>query len=144
LSCSIYVASEVGPPVAQIDMKKIRPSYSEKFRPGIIQAILTEEIQELLLGKVYEEDKAQGWITELCTKINGKVKELGFPRYKHITNVTIGERRGQGIILGTKCVWDVDSDYSAYYSYSNVSFVKLSGSESELKYYSHGNSIFGF
>ena len=41
------------------------------------------------------------------------VAELGYKRYKLITQVTIGEMKGQTMRIGSRCLWDVQNDNCA-------------------------------
>lgn len=42
-------------------------------------------------------------------------------RYKFIVNVVIGEQRGAGVKVGTRCIWDTESDSYAFDNFMNVS-----------------------
>ena len=48
---------------------------------------------------------------------------LGYDRYKFIVQVLIGERRDQGVRMGTKCFWDAGTDNQATENFMNVSFI---------------------
>lgn len=39
-----------------------------------------------------------------------KFSELEMKRYKHIVQVLLGERKGQGIKSGVRCLWDCEID----------------------------------
>ena len=38
-------------------------------------------------------------------------------RYKYLVQVIIGENKGQGVRVGSRCFWDEDTDDCAWYSY---------------------------
>jgi len=42
------------------------------------------------------------------------------PRYKIAIKVVLGEIKGQGVRVASKCLWDVAFDNYATYSYTNV------------------------
>ena len=52
--------------------------------------------------------------------IHDKVKNQNYKRYKIITQVTLGERRGEGASSATRCLWDAESDCMATYTFLNV------------------------
>jgi hypothetical protein len=45
--------------------------------------------------------------------------DLNLPRYKYIVQIFIGENKGQGIQIGTRCLWDKESDDYATESFQN-------------------------
>ena len=47
--------------------------------------------------------------------------EFGYKRYKLITQVTIGEMKGQAMRIGSRCLWDVNTDHCASDVLQNVS-----------------------
>ncbi|XP_032120097.1 tctex1 domain-containing protein 2 [Sapajus apella] len=36
--------------------------------------------------------------------------EMGFDRYKMVVQVVIGEQRGEGVFMASRCFWDADTD----------------------------------
>ena len=59
----------------------------------IIQACLVER----LTGTMYDGEKCNESAKVLSETIRGRLKNLGFQRYKFVVQVVIGERREQGI-----------------------------------------------
>ena len=47
--------------------------------------------------------------------------ELNIPRYKIVVQVGLGEVRGQGVRVASRCLWDTESDNQASYSFKNDS-----------------------
>lgn len=45
-----------------------------------------------------------------------------YERYKLIVNVVLGERKGEGVKMGSRCLWDPETDSYASQSFLNVSF----------------------
>lgn len=45
-------------------------------------------------------------------------------RYKLMVQVILGERRGAGIKIGSRCVWDADTDTLAFDQFLNVRILK--------------------
>lgn len=64
-------------------------------------------------GFEYNADDAADMGTDVCTEIQDRVKELGYKRYKIITQVTLGEIKGQTMRIGSRCLWDLKTDNSA-------------------------------
>ena len=46
---------------------------------------------------------------------------LGLPRYKFVVQVSLGEVRGQGVRVASRCLWDTDTDNHASYSFRSDS-----------------------
>jgi hypothetical protein len=38
---------------------------------------------------------------------------MGMPRYKIMVHVTVGENKGSGVRVGTRCLWDPAADNMA-------------------------------
>jgi hypothetical protein len=49
------------------------------------------------------------------------VSELGFKRYKYVVQVVLGEQHGAGVKIGSRCLWDADTDNYASGVFINVS-----------------------
>ena len=45
---------------------------------------------------------------------------MGFPRYKFVCTVTIGEHKSQGIKVTSRCLWDMKTDNFASATFKNV------------------------
>ncbi|CAL8111796.1 unnamed protein product [Orchesella dallaii] len=100
---------------------KIRPDLSQKFRPGTVQVIIERAVKELLEGKQFTPEECEEWIKLLVEDIHEKVKSQNYRRYKIITHITIGERRGEGASSATRCLWDAEADCMATYTFLNDS-----------------------
>lgn len=49
------------------------------------------------------------------------VTGLGFERYKYVVQVVLGEQHGAGVKIGSRCLWDADTDNYASDVFWNVS-----------------------
>ncbi|CAM9356191.1 unnamed protein product, partial [Sphacelaria rigidula] len=47
--------------------------------------------------------------------------EMNLARYKYIVQVVIGEQRGEGVRMGSRCFWDSETDNIANETYVNDS-----------------------
>ena len=93
---------------------ELRPKFNAKFTKekvyGIIKSILDEKM-EYFQGE-YDHQKA----LDLNKRIVDDVKEqlgsgrLNINRYKIIVHCIIGQKQGQGLKMGSKCIWDSLSD----------------------------------
>jgi tctex1 domain-containing protein 2 len=99
----------------------VRPHFRKKFRPLQVTEIIQQALNEKLMHQKYHVDKASKWTKELSETIKTKLKELDWDRYKYVVQVVIGEQRGEGIKMGTRCFWDSDTDNFAKATFMNDS-----------------------
>ena len=55
----------------------------------------------------------------LAEAVRARLKALQLPRYKFVVHVVVGENRGQGFKLASRCLWDAACDDLATESYTN-------------------------
>mmetsp|Transcript_106400 Transcript_106400/g.185050 ORF Transcript_106400/g.185050 Transcript_106400/m.185050 type:complete len:125 (-) Transcript_106400:192-566(-) len=99
----------------------IHPEYKFKFRPGPAREIIKEVLQAKLEKAAYNMETTQLLTRQVADEIKDRLKELLLPRYKIVVQVAIGEQRGQGVRMGSRCFWDADTDNYASETYSNES-----------------------
>ena len=58
---------------------------------------------------------------DILSSVQRDVCALNIPRYKCVFQATIGESRDQGVFLASRCLWDVETDNYAQYTYRNDS-----------------------
>merc|ERR1712072_450706 len=93
---------------------QLAPKDSEKFDPAKVKECISEGFQKKFgEGFEYNADDAADMGTDVCTEIQDRVKELGYKRYKLITQVTLGEIKGQTLRIGSRCLWDLGTDNCA-------------------------------
>ena len=97
----------------------IRPNFKNKFRSDAVKSAIQEILNEELSGKVYDIDVTSEWSKRISETIKDKLKTLEYDRYKFVTQVVIGEKRGEGVKVVTRCLWDSDTDNYASANYSN-------------------------
>ncbi|KAM9762535.1 dynein light chain Tctex-type protein 2B [Menidia menidia] len=88
----------------------IRPNYQQKFKPAIVKEYVREILREKLSGELYDPENVAELTRSLADCIKDKVKTAGFERYKLLVQVVIGEQRGQGVHMSSRCMWDADTD----------------------------------
>lgn len=92
------------------DTYLIRPNHQDKFKPAVVKECIREIVRERLTGLRYDPEEVQKLSHSLADSIKDKVKKAGFDRYKLAVQVVIGEQRGQGVKMSTRCFWDADTD----------------------------------
>ena len=71
-------------------------------------------------GKYNHEDAMQ-LNKEICDEVKLQLKEdkMNFKRYKILVHCIIGEKKGQGIKIGCRCMWDMTCDSCVSASWEN-------------------------
>ena len=67
----------------------------------------------------YHADQTPVLTKAVADEVKDRLKELHLPRYKLIVQVVIGEQRGQGVRVGSRCFWDGDTDTCVSEVYRN-------------------------
>ena len=91
------------------------------FMNLVAQEIIHGCLNEQLGGKVYDASKVSQWSKAIADNVKSQVKTLGYDRYKIVVEVVIGEQRGEGVRMGSRCLWDSDTDNYASDVYMNDS-----------------------
>jgi hypothetical protein len=102
---------------------EIRVKLTNKFTKekafNVIKYILDEKMS--LMNENYNEELAQQLNREICETIRNEFKDgkYNFQKYKFIVHCIIGEKKGQGIKIGSKCIWDSNSDSVVCVNWAN-------------------------
>ncbi|XP_035996982.1 tctex1 domain-containing protein 2 isoform X2 [Fundulus heteroclitus] len=88
----------------------LRPNHQLKFKPAIVKGYIREIVRERLSGVQYDPENVPELTLSLAESVKDKVKSSGFDRYKLVVQVLIGEQRGQGVKMSSRCLWDADTD----------------------------------
>jgi hypothetical protein len=69
----------------------------------------------------YSHEIVIGLNKTICDEVRNKLKDDGmnFKRYKILVHCIIGEKRGQGIRVASKCMWDTSLDCAVWANYEN-------------------------
>ncbi|CAG0914699.1 unnamed protein product [Notodromas monacha] len=89
---------------------QIRPPYEEKFKRNEVKEIIHAVLIDELGGKCYSETENEAWCSKIVNEIQTRVLKLPYKRYKYVVQVVIGEQRGSGVKLTSRCLWDLDTD----------------------------------
>jgi hypothetical protein len=83
-------------------------------------------VKAKLNGKAYQLESLQSWTKDIADETKHALKNLGKDkRYKFLVQVIIGENKGQGVRVGSRCFWDSDTDDSTWVNYMNESLFCL-------------------
>ncbi|MCQ2820983.1 MAG: dynein light chain Tctex-type family protein [archaeon] len=119
------MSTKKGKQVEQPRNYEIRPGMNEKFSKEKIY----KEVKNILDSKMlqmeekYNHDIALTLSREISDDVRSKLKDesINLKRYKIFVHTIIGEKRGQGIKLGCKCMWDATSDAVVACNWENES-----------------------
>ena len=83
------------------------PPPAARFRKADAADIMRTVIEHKLDKKQYSAESTAQWTREIADDIKYKIKtNLQLPRYKIVVQVIVGEQKGQGVLLGGRCLWD--------------------------------------
>eukprot|EP00603_Paraphysomonas_imperforata_P009257 CAMPEP_0114425674 /NCGR_PEP_ID=MMETSP0103-20121206/7366_1 /TAXON_ID=37642 ORGANISM="Paraphysomonas imperforata, Strain PA2" /NCGR_SAMPLE_ID=MMETSP0103 /ASSEMBLY_ACC=CAM_ASM_000201 /LENGTH=128 /DNA_ID=CAMNT_0001594535 /DNA_START=26 /DNA_END=412 /DNA_ORIENTATION=- len=97
----------------------IQLSYRQKVPVSAMKEILQTCLNEKLTGKQYEGEQCAEASKALSESVRDRLKDLNYDRYKYVVQVIIGERRDQGVRMGTRCFWDSTTDNQASATFFN-------------------------
>lgn len=89
---------------------QMRPKFQERFQAVTVKEVIHAVMNDELGGKKYTVEEAEVWTKNIATSVRNKVKGLGFKRYKYVVQVVLGEQHGAGVKIGSRCLWDADTD----------------------------------
>ena len=102
---------------------EIRPKLIVKFTKEKVYDVIKNVLEQKMLsmrGKYNHEDAIQ-LNKEICDEVKLQLKEdkMNFKRYKILVHCIIGEKKGQGIKIGCRCMWDMTCDSVVSASWEN-------------------------
>nr|KAG5705907.1 hypothetical protein BaRGS_030797 [Batillaria attramentaria] len=84
-----------------------------------VEELLKTVLEEKLEKFRYSPKICPNMCKILSDDIKEKVKQMNFDRYKIVCNVLIGQKKDQGVMTCSRCVWDEKLDNFASYSFQN-------------------------
>ncbi|EGR32099.1 hypothetical protein IMG5_097130 [Ichthyophthirius multifiliis] len=82
--------------------------------------IMEPKEDERLSKEVYDTENAMPLTEKLVAELRERIKrELRMPRYKLGIQIILGEIKGQGLRIASKCLWDVQNDNYTSYTFTN-------------------------
>jgi len=100
---------------------RMKPKDNERFVPREVEAIIKRVMKERLEKQKFDDAKCKQLALDLCFEIKQEVKKLNIPRYKVVLQSVIGEVKGQGAYIASRCLWDTETDNYSSYSMKNSS-----------------------
>eukprot|EP00275_Glaucocystis_incrassata_P001285 EC122443.1.p1 GENE.EC122443.1~~EC122443.1.p1 ORF type:complete len:130 (+),score=3.91 EC122443.1:150-539(+) len=99
----------------------IGPKETEKFQPSKVRRCVQDVLSKKLNSISYDSRTASDLSRQLSDDIREKVKGLGFKRYKIVVHISLGEIRGQGVKVASRCLWDAQTDNYCTETFQNGS-----------------------
>lgn len=103
----------------------MEPDEDKVFIPKKAENIIRETFDSRLQHVKYDSVRSKILAKDLATIVNSKIKDLEIPRYKTVSSVTIIENKEQGLKIATRCIWNIDTDNYATYTYTNQSLIAI-------------------
>ena len=96
-----------------VELHKIKPKPNEKFRPPkvrpLVKTLIAQAMTEMNM-KDFDNDIAHSTCKNLSSTIKDRLKLSKLDRYKFVVQVSIGEKKGQGVRMVNRCFWDAETD----------------------------------
>ena len=108
-------------PVKMENTYRMHPDSDYKFNASRVEKALHGILESFLDNEVYEARKCARLTQSLTDVIKARVKEMGFPRYKFVCNVVVGQNMNQGFRSSARSIWNTDTDNFATATYTNPS-----------------------
>ena len=86
-----------------------------------VKEIIEDVLQSKLKDETYGEKSTMQLSLSLTEIIKQRVKDLNYPRYRIIVQVSIGELKEQGFRMGSRCLWEPKYDTFTTCSFQNKS-----------------------
>jgi hypothetical protein len=67
-------------------------------------------IETAIADYKYDANQAKQFSVALAERVRNHMKQLPFPRYKIVIQVSIGQKKGQDLRITSRCIWDVQWD----------------------------------
>ncbi|GFO42628.1 TCTEX1 domain-containing protein 1-like [Plakobranchus ocellatus] len=112
-----------GSRISQASMVQKEPTYrmepKRKFESTQVRQCIQTILDSRLERFPYNPKFCANMSRILSDEIKRRVKAMNFDRYKIICSVTIGEQKGQGVHVTSRCAWDEKLDTFATYTFQN-------------------------
>lgn len=100
---------------------RLEPEEEDKFQPARVQRVIRSVLSNFLQEEEYEAHKCATLSQSISDVLKGRVKDMGFTRYKIVCTVIIGEKGSQSMECASRCLWSTNTDNCAISSYENKS-----------------------
>ncbi|CAF1484745.1 unnamed protein product [Adineta ricciae] len=89
---------------------QMEPDQDRKVDMDQLHRVATETLATALLGYRYDASHARKFSSNLAERIRNEIKQLPYTRYKIVVHVVVGQRKSQGVLVASRCLWDVKLD----------------------------------
>ncbi|CAL1537054.1 unnamed protein product [Lymnaea stagnalis] len=113
----------VKPEITMENTFRLGPHPEETFKSEKVQVVLGDVLGRYLRHFKYTPDDSKQMCLAISSEIKSRVKGLGFPRYKIVSQVIIFQNKGQGSEVCSRCIWSQGTDSFASDTFKNGQFV---------------------
>ncbi|RUS85155.1 hypothetical protein EGW08_007059, partial [Elysia chlorotica] len=105
------------PPVNYEPTYRLEPK--QKFNTARVLEAVKDVIDNRLQDMKYNKRIAPNMNRILGDEVKDRVKRMNFERYKIVVLVMIGEKKGQGVMVSSRCSWDDNRDNYVSHTFQN-------------------------
>ena len=111
-------------PIIEIWENTYRMEPQKKFKAHLarkqIDIVFKENLDDDL--KYDDAENIKRLSQKISAQIKNKIKELDIPRYKIVVQTFIGQLKGQSVLIGSRWLWNSNTDNYASAQWKNVCF----------------------
>ncbi|CAF0793482.1 unnamed protein product [Adineta ricciae] len=89
---------------------QMEPDQNHKVDMDQLRRVASETLATALLSYRYDANRARKFSSNLAERIRNDIKQLSYTRYKIVVHVVVGQRKSQGVLVASRCLWDVTLD----------------------------------
>ena len=89
----------------------------------MVQALFDEQLENISYSETGQETKEMS--LEFSDYIKNQLLQMGFPRYKFIVMVSIGQIKNQDVRMSSRCLWEPKFDTQFTINYKNKSLFAI-------------------
>eukprot|EP00003_Mantamonas_plastica_P004318 TRINITY_DN1341_c0_g1_i2.p1 TRINITY_DN1341_c0_g1~~TRINITY_DN1341_c0_g1_i2.p1 ORF type:complete len:153 (-),score=25.12 TRINITY_DN1341_c0_g1_i2:23-460(-) len=97
----------------------MEPKEESKFNVSEVEKVIKAHVDAAIEDREYSTNDVESLIPQLSNDILQAVKNLGYERYKLVSEVQAGSVEGQGLTVGSRALWLPETDSQASYSAKN-------------------------
>ncbi|NXX30231.1 TC1DA protein, partial [Nicator chloris] len=94
---------------------------ARRFPVAAVDEILRDVVGSALREQRYEPGPCREAAKDIAEVVKARVKALAVPRYKIVVVAHVGQLGGQSLQMGSRCLWDPESDTFSSYVFKNTS-----------------------
>jgi hypothetical protein len=106
-------------PVKLQNTYRMEPEDEDTFRCPRVQRVIESVLNNFLQDETYAAAKCAALAQSIGDVIKGRVKDMGFTRYKLVCTVMIGENGDHSVQQANRCLWNTSTDNCAFGTFKN-------------------------